>query len=338
MLGVGIVGLGPVTQAIHLPTLARLAEDFRVVNVVDIDEPTAQAVADPIDASWSTSFEQLLADDRVDVVAVCSPHGLHVAQVIASLEAGKAVLCEKPLTLDRPGLAALRAATQRATSPLMVGWMHAYDPVVETAIDSWNADGNRANAIRVSTVLPPNRRFEDAATEILPPAAATGERGGPSLREALLTLAIHDLPLIRRLLPAYPAPREIAHASWRAPWGYLVLAQIGDARVELHASLGQPGKPSWTLEAISPTAVLTLDFPPSYVHVGSARARLARTGGRVDELTEDPEDGYDREWRRMSAAIREGEAGALDDALLDAELAIAIADAVDARAGTASSP
>jgi myo-inositol 2-dehydrogenase / D-chiro-inositol 1-dehydrogenase len=333
VIGVGIVGLGPVTQAIHLPTLARLADDFRVVNVVDIDEATAQAVADPLDARWSTSFERLLADERVDVVAICSPHALHVAQVIASLEAGKAVLCEKPLTMDLPGLAALREAAGAATSPLMVGWMHLYDPVVETAISSWTADGHRASAIRVSAVLPPNHRFEDAATEVLPRAPVTGGRGGPALREALLSLAIHDLPLIRRLLPVFPAPLEITHASWRAPWGYLVLARVGDARVELHASLGHPGRPCWTLEATSPAASLTLDFPPSYVHVGSATSRLARAGGRVDEQTETPEDGYDREWRRMAGAIREGAVGALDDTLLDAEFALAFADAADRWAG-----
>ncbi|GHF13252.1 Gfo/Idh/MocA family protein [Pseudolysinimonas yzui] len=335
MIGVGIVGLGPATQAIHLPTLARLADEFRVVNVVDIDEATARAVADPIDAGWSTSFGQLLADERVDVVAVCSPHALHVAHVIASLQAGKAVLCEKPLTMDLAGLAALREAAGGATAPLMVGWMHAYDPVVEAAISSWSADGNRASALRVSTVLPPNHRFEDAATEVLPRAPATAGGGEPALREALLTLAIHDLPLVRRLLPDLSAPLQITHASWRAPWGYLVLGRIGETRVELHASLGQPGGPAWTLEAISPTASLTLDFPPSYVHVGSATSRLARAGGRVDEQTAAPEDGYDGEWRRMAAAIREGAVGALDDALLDAEFAIALADAAGRWVGKA---
>jgi myo-inositol 2-dehydrogenase/D-chiro-inositol 1-dehydrogenase len=336
VLGVGIVGLGPVTQAIHLPTLARLAEDFRVVDVVDVDEATARAVAAPIGAEWSTSVEQLLGDDRVDVVAVCSPHALHVGHVVAALEAGKAVLCEKPLTMDLAGLAALSEAARVATSPLMVGWMHAYDPVVEAAIGAWNADGHRASTIRVSVVLPPNHRFEDAATEILPRAAATGGKGGPALRDALLTLAIHDLPLVRRLVPDHRAPLEITHASWRAPWGYLVLARIGDTRVELHASLGQPWKPNWVLEAISPTASLTLDFPPSYVHVGSATSRVARPGGRVDEQTAAPEDGYDGEWRRMSLAMREGEAGALDDALIDAEFAIALADAADQWAGRVS--
>ena len=81
------------------------------------------------------------------------------------------------------------------------------------------------------------------------------------------------------------------------------------------------------LEAVSPAAILTLDFPPSYVHVGSATSRLARTGGGVDEQAVAPEDGYDREWRRMARAVREGGVGALDDTFVDAEFAIAVADA-----------
>ena len=147
-------------------------------------------------------------------------------------------------------------AAKLATSPVMVGWMHLYDPVAASAIESWNDDGHRANVVRVSVVLPPNGGFERAATEIVAPTPAASTAATPrppeaALREALLTLAVHDLPLVRRLLPAYPTPIEVTHASWRAPWGYLVLMRIGDVRVELHASMGQPWKPTWTLEAIS---------------------------------------------------------------------------------------
>ena len=211
LLGVGIVGAGPVTQAIHLPTLAGLSDEFRVVHIVDLDEATARAVAHPIDARWSLSVDGLIADPDVDVVAVCSPHALHVGHVIAALRAGKGVLCEKPLAMDRSGLDELRQAGEAATSPVMVGWMHLYDPVAASAIDSWNADGHRADVVRVSVVLPPNGGFERAATEIVAPTPAASTAATPrppeeALREALLTLAVHDLPLVRRLLPDYPAP------------------------------------------------------------------------------------------------------------------------------------
>ncbi len=46
------------------------------------------------------SFADLLADPRVDVIYIASPHAFHAAQSIACLEAGKAVLCEKPMTLN----------------------------------------------------------------------------------------------------------------------------------------------------------------------------------------------------------------------------------------------
>src|SRR4051794_35275102 len=96
-LGVGFVGAGPVTQAIHLPALARLNNAFTVTHVTDVSAEVAGAVADRVGARSSTDYDQLLADPRVDVVAVCSPHQFHAAQVIAACRAGKkAVLCEKP--------------------------------------------------------------------------------------------------------------------------------------------------------------------------------------------------------------------------------------------------
>lgn len=53
------------------------------------------------------SWDELVADDEVDVVYVATPHAAHEAGALACLEAGKAVLCEKPFTLDLPTSAAL---------------------------------------------------------------------------------------------------------------------------------------------------------------------------------------------------------------------------------------
>jgi predicted dehydrogenase len=54
------------------------------------------------DARGYGSYEELVADDRVDVVYVASPHGRHLEDARLCLDAGKAVLCEKALTLDAP--------------------------------------------------------------------------------------------------------------------------------------------------------------------------------------------------------------------------------------------
>ena len=88
-LGVGLLGGGPVTQAIHLPTLANLGDRFRVVSVMDIDEEVARRVADRCDATSTGDATAVIDDPDVDVVAVCSPNAAHAAQVVASCEAGK---------------------------------------------------------------------------------------------------------------------------------------------------------------------------------------------------------------------------------------------------------
>lgn len=97
-LGVGFIGAGPVTQAIHLPTLATLADRFRVAHVMDVDEQVAAVVAARADAQSTTQLDTLLEDPEVDVVAICSPDRFHADQVAAVAAAGKrAILCEKPL-------------------------------------------------------------------------------------------------------------------------------------------------------------------------------------------------------------------------------------------------
>ena len=76
-LGVGFIGAGPVTQAIHLPTLATLAERLRVVHVMDVDKDVAAAVADRVDARATTDVQAVLDDPAVEVVCICSPHQFH---------------------------------------------------------------------------------------------------------------------------------------------------------------------------------------------------------------------------------------------------------------------
>src|SRR5207247_5670149 len=138
VLGVGVIGAGPVTQAIHLPTLATLADRLRVVHVMDVDGAVAAAVAARTGARSTTDVQALLDDAAVDVVAVCSPHQFHAEQVEAATKAGKrGILCEKPLatTVEQ----AQRIADVSASSgvPVVVGAMHVHDPAFVAASRAW---------------------------------------------------------------------------------------------------------------------------------------------------------------------------------------------------------
>lgn len=92
-LAAAIVGTGFMAR-VHAESLARIG--IPVVGVLG-SSPERAAAAGIADAY--ATFDDVLADDRVRVVHVCSPNHLHYAQSLAALRAGKHVICEKPLAM-----------------------------------------------------------------------------------------------------------------------------------------------------------------------------------------------------------------------------------------------
>lgn len=86
-----IVGTGFMART-HAEALARIRVQVRGVVGSSPDRTVDFAATYP-------SFDDMLDDDRVDAVHICSPNHLHFDQALAALQAGKHVICEKPLTL-----------------------------------------------------------------------------------------------------------------------------------------------------------------------------------------------------------------------------------------------
>ncbi len=78
-----------------------------------------------------TDYEAFLRSD-VEVVSICTPHFLHAEQAIAALEAGKHVLCEKPLAIRVSEADAMVAAAKKAKGKAGVVFQHRLDPPVRT--------------------------------------------------------------------------------------------------------------------------------------------------------------------------------------------------------------
>src|SRR5438270_4137776 len=96
--GVAIIGLGFVGKA-HLEALRRLAIPVRGI-LGSSPERTQEAVRElKLDRGYS-SLEELCRDSSISAVHVCSPNYVHYDQAKAALEAGKHVMCEKPLAMD----------------------------------------------------------------------------------------------------------------------------------------------------------------------------------------------------------------------------------------------
>jgi myo-inositol 2-dehydrogenase/D-chiro-inositol 1-dehydrogenase len=310
-LGVGIVGAGPVTQAIHLPTLAKLGDRFTVTHIMDVAPALAEQIGRRAGASWSSSLEDLLADPSVDVVAICSPPEYHASQVIAACRAGKrAVLCEKPFALSIDDVKEAISASADFEVPLLVGAMHSFDAAWLAARAAWTGSGSVAHTIRSSIVLPPNTRFEDLATELAGRAAPQAGSGtAPSaspadlLRDAVLGVAVHDLPLIRTFLDDPDALRVLS-ASFEPPFGYLIVLGDGATTIELRAAFTDTWMPDWRLEVFADDVAMSLTFPPSYVQAGSSVAEISSPSG-VEVFGPWPASGYEDEWRHL-ADLAEG--------------------------------
>ncbi|WP_426562112.1 Gfo/Idh/MocA family protein [Angustibacter sp. McL0619] len=331
-LGVGFLGAGPVTQAIHLPTLARIGELFTVSHVTDINPDVAASVAARVGARHSTSMDALLEDPSVEVVAVCSPHQFHADQVIAACLANKrAVLCEKPFAMSAEEASRIADVSAETGVPILVGAMHTFDPGWRAGAASWGDLPETCHTIRSSIVLPPNPRFEDVATEVLarpgwPAADMTDvEVRAAMVHAGVMGLAIHDLPLVRALLPGFD-DLQVHAAATLVPFGYQIVASSGGRRVELHGAVTETWQPSWVFEAYSDDEVLETEFTPSYVQAGSATTTL-RTAGGTRSFGPDTFNGYEGEWREIAAIVNEqAPAPDLPGLIEDLRFALKLAD------------
>jgi len=129
----GVVGTGGIAAA-FAEALQR-SERCRVVNVVGTSLEKAQT----FQRRWalpaaSGTLAELLADPRVEAVYIASPHPAHEAQAIASVEAGKHVLCEKPIALEAASAARILAAAERRRVFLMEAFMYRCHPLVRELV------------------------------------------------------------------------------------------------------------------------------------------------------------------------------------------------------------
>jgi UDP-N-acetyl-2-amino-2-deoxyglucuronate dehydrogenase len=101
---VGLVGCGRIS-ANHFGAIAKHQERMELVSVCDIDPAALKAAESKYGVPGYTSFQEMLKRSDIDLVALCTPSGLHPEQAIQAARAGKHVMTEKPMaTRWRDGL------------------------------------------------------------------------------------------------------------------------------------------------------------------------------------------------------------------------------------------
>src|SRR5262249_38794253 len=122
-LRIGIVGCGEVTQIMHLPSLAQLAEQFAVAALCDVSDTVLQTVG----AQWPVlkpfrDSHDLVAQNDVATVLVANPDAYHAEVALAAIAAGKHVLIEKPMCMTLREADAIASAQQQAGVTVQVGY------------------------------------------------------------------------------------------------------------------------------------------------------------------------------------------------------------------------
>jgi predicted dehydrogenase len=96
-LGTAVVGLGVGT--LHVQAYATLPESD-LIAVCDANSERVRATADQYHVVGYTSVDDLLRDDRVEVVSIATPHPSHAPLAIQALASGRHVIVEKPMTIN----------------------------------------------------------------------------------------------------------------------------------------------------------------------------------------------------------------------------------------------
>lgn len=239
---VGIIGAGGIAKGVHAPGWQSLP-NVSLVAVADINKASASALAMEYKVPHVfTDYQELLRLD-LDCVDICTPNMVHVPAVKAALEAGKHVICEKPLAVTSREVRELGELADRKGLKLMTAQHHRFGSAA-CAAKQWADAGHlgsvyhaRVKAMRRAT-LPVSPGFIDSSLS----------GGGPCM-----DIGVHALDLCLWLM-GFPDPTRVS----------------GVTRVNFAKGAAIPGMwGEWDRDTFS-----VEDFAAGFIHFGSPGATL----------------------------------------------------------------
>lgn len=179
-LRVGVIGVGRIGR-MHAELLHRQVPGATVGAIFDVVAEAAEAVAGELRVGAADSVEQLLASG-IDAVAICSAADSHADFMIAAAKAGKAIFCEKPVSLDLAEVDRAMAVVQSCGVAFQVGFNRRFDP----------GHASVAAAVAAGEVGDPHLVRISSRDPAPPPLAYARSSGG-----LFLDMMIHDFDMAR---------------------------------------------------------------------------------------------------------------------------------------------
>lgn len=127
---IGIIGCGGIANGKHLPALSKL-KNVQMVAFCDIIKEKAEAAAKRYgtpDAKVFTDYQELLKLEDIEVVHVLTPNRSHSFITVDALEAGKHVMCEKPMAINAAEAKKMVDAAKRTGKKLTIGYQNRQRP------------------------------------------------------------------------------------------------------------------------------------------------------------------------------------------------------------------
>ena len=124
IIRVGIIGCGGIANGKHMPALKKVKNCEMVAFcdiVVEKAEKAAREYGTP-DAKVYADYKKLLEDKTIDVVHVCTPNRSHSFITVDALDAGKHVMCEKPMAINSVEAKKMLDAAKRNGKLLSIGY------------------------------------------------------------------------------------------------------------------------------------------------------------------------------------------------------------------------
>ncbi len=181
----------------------------RLVAVYDVLRPAAEAVAEKHGARVAAGVDEILEDADVDAVLIASSTDTHVDLITRAARAEKAVLCEKPIDLDRERVDACWEEIAPLEPFVQIGFNRRFDPSfarLRQSLREGELGGLRQLLITSRDPDIPSREYMEVA--------------GGLLRD----MTIHDFDMARFLLPEEPVEVSCFAAALIDP----VVAELGD--------------------------------------------------------------------------------------------------------------
>lgn len=368
---VGVVGLGAIAQAVHLPNLMRLWDRFEIVHVCDITADLAGEIAPSLGRRVEASVDprRVYDDPAVDAVLILAS-GPHGPAVQAALEAGKHVFVEKPLALTVASARDLHGRAVGAGRVLQVGYMKLHEPIVGPAVLEIRAMRD-PRLVRVTVFHPSEelqRRHLVIRRSSAPPEIVASGRAydaemtrhaigdlppilGWIYREVALGSLVHQIALLRHLFGSMPAtvtdaeawPLEIREVDDLRSAVPPTIAATGRLSANLQVRLDwvwAPGLPEYVerYEVIGSDTRLELELPTPYIMDLGGRLAVHRLVDErhVNAVTGgDHRSGFQAELEAFHAAIVAGPPFASDasDAAIDTAFLQSLVAAIARRGG-----